>query len=185
MVEKRGHYQLTVLVIFVVLAFAIGYTTPHGNTGSASSQSSSLNYQGSVCVYKNGNLVDCSHNLLYNNGQNITRDLLGVGSNSPILNITLCNASAGCAAPVAGGSEAFTNFTGCGLTSAQGTYSALTNAPGNWSVVKTFTSTCDSITTNSTRLTNVTGGIFAGNTFSLVTLQTNDQLTINWTLMVS
>jgi len=184
MVKKRGYYKIIILIGIMLMAFAIGYIIPNKNIGS-STQSTSLNYQGQVCVYKNGELVDCSHNLLYDNGKNITRDILGVGSNAPILNISLCNATAGCAVPAAAGSEAFNTYTNCGLTSVQGTYATLQNAPGNWSVARTFTSTCDGITTNSTRLANVTGGIFAGNTFTLVTLQNTDQLTINWTLMVT
>lgn len=179
---KRG-YLLPVVAVLAVMIFALGYIVvlPKG----VSSTSSDLNYDGYVCVSKNGEVIECSHNLLYNNGKNITRDLLGVGGSSTILNISLCNATAGCAGPVAAGTEAFNTYINCGLNSAQGTYGVLNNAPGNWSVAKTFTSSCDSIEVNSTRLSDTTGGIFAGNTFSLVTLQTNDQLTINWTLMIS
>ena len=178
MVIKRGNYKPIVLVLLILFAFAAGFFVS-SDYESASSLPASLKYQGYVCVYKNGELIDCNHNLLYDNGKNITRDILGVGMNTPILNISLCNATAGCSTPVAAGSEDFNTYVNCGLTSAQGTYATLQNAPGNWSVTKTFTSTCDSITVNSTRLSNVTGGIFAGNTFTLVTLQTNDQLTIN------
>lgn len=171
--------------IGIVLALSFVYVTDFQST-SGSSQSSSLNYKGYVCVYKNGELVECNHNILFNNGRNMTRDILGNGGlGVPIQNISLCNATAGCDTPVAAASEAFTAYVGCGLGSLTGTYSALNNAPGNWSLVKTFTSSCDNVIMNSTRLTNSTGGIFAGNTFSLVTLQTNDQITVNWTLMIT
>ena len=184
MIKKRGRYKILALISIVLIAFVIGYVMPSNNAGS-SSQSTSLSYKGYVCVYKNGELIDCDHNVLYDNGRNITRDLLGVGSNAPILNISICNASAACGSPVAAGSEAFTAYTNCGLANVQGTYNTLQANPGNWTVTKTFTSTCDAVNMTSTRLTNTTGSIFAGNTFTLVTLQTNDQLTINWTLMVS
>ena len=56
---------------------------------------------------------------------------------------------------------------------------------GNWSIYNEFTSTCDNVVTNVTRLRNTNGDDFAGNTFTLVTLQTDDLLLINWTLSVS
>ncbi|MBI2449436.1 hypothetical protein HYV49_04015 [Candidatus Pacearchaeota archaeon] len=149
--------------------------------------SSGINYRAYVCIYKNGELQECSHNLLYNAGKNITRDLLGGGSSGTIRNITLCNASAGttsCAAPIADASESFVEYNGCGLTSATGTYNTINSNDGNWSIVATFTSSCDNRITNVTRLKNATGGLFASNTFTSVTLQTNDQLTVNWTISV-
>lgn len=180
----RGAY-LFVIAILAVSMFSFGYM--FGLPETSSTTSSSLNYEGYVCISKNGELIECSHNLLYSNGKNMTRDYLGAGSSGAILNISLCNATsgAGCGTPVAAGTETFSLYTSCGLNSAQGTYGAIPNTPGNWSVAKTFTATCDSLEINSTRLTNTSGAIFAGNTFSVVTLQTNDQLTINWTLMVS
>ena len=138
-----------------------------------------------VCIYKNGELVNCSHNLLYNAGRNMTRDMPGVGGGS-ILNISLLNASAAATIIEPNGNESFTAYTSCGLNaSGFGTYATLQNAPGNWTVTKTFTSLCDNVNTTAARLVNATGTIFAGSSFTLVTLQTNDQLTINWTLMVS
>ena len=184
MVMKKRQYEFLGLVSLAVLAFVFG-SFISGDIGGSDSQSASLNYQGHVCVYKNGELVECSHNLLYSNGKNITRDLLGVGLSAPVLNISLCNATAECEVPVAAGSESYSALVGCGLSNVQGTYNTISAYPGNWTITKTFTSTCDAVNINSTRLTNGTGSIFAGNTFTLVTLQTNDQLTINWSLMIS
>lgn len=180
---KKGVFVALFAAIFVA-AFALGVTFAP-DVSVSEQQSSVLHYKAFVCTYKNGELIGCSHNLLYDTGKNITRDALGVGGFGAVLNISLCNATAGCAGPVVGATETFNTIVGCGLQSTQGTYAALTNAPGNWSVVKTFTATCDGTVMNSTRLTNATGSPFAGNTFTSVTLQTNDQLTINWTLMVS
>lgn len=182
MMIKRGYLLPSVAVLAVVI-FSFGFMA--GIPKESSTTSSSLNYDGYVCVSKNGELIECSHNLLYDNGKNITRNLLGVGGFGAVLNISLCNATAGCAGPIATGAETFNTYVNCELNNTQGTYSTLQNAPGNWTVSKTFTSGCNSLEVNSTRLTNATGGLFAGNTFTLVTLQTNDQLTINWTLMVS
>ena len=171
--------------ILVSIIFAIAFFS-FANTGVQTTNSDgSLNYKGYVCVYKNGELIECNHNLLYDRGKNITRDLLGIGGGGPALTIALCNASAPCATPVAAGTEAFTSYYTCGLTNATGTYATLQGNPGNWTITKTFTSTCDSLTTNVTRLMNASSDLFASNTFSLVTLQTNDQLTINWTISIS
>lgn len=177
---------------FFVSAFVLGVLSVillnsfFSTSVSSDSSNSLLSYHSSVCVFKNGELVgECKHNLLYDNGKNITRDTLGSVAGAVIQNISLCNATAGCGAPLAAGSETFNTFNSCGMASSQGTYNTITATPGNWTITKTFTATCDSIVTNVTRLTNVTGGIFAGNTFTSVTLQTNDQLTINWTLMIT
>ncbi len=145
--------------------------------------SEGINYKGSVCVYKNNELVECNHNVLYNKGQNMTRTALGIGSTAPILNITLCNATAGCGTPVAGATETYNEYGLCGLAGATGTYAEL-GQTGNWTVSKTFTSSCDGLLVNVTRLGN-NSNYFAGNSFTLVTLQNLDQLTINWTLSVN
>lgn len=159
----------------------------------SSSSSTPIQYKAQVCVYKTPwledhygerELVDCSHNVLYNTGQNMTRDLLGGGGNF-IRNISLCNTTAFCTAPVAAGTETFTTYANCGLNSTQGTYAPLATTAGNWSIYTTFTATCNSLDINATRLSNATGSLFAGNSFTLVTLQSNDQLTVNWTIGVA
>lgn len=161
----------------------------HAVESVSNPSSDSLNYHADVCVYKNGILHECNHNVLYNNGKNMTRDMLGYGGTlaGNVSTISLCNASTGsaCGTPVAAGSEAYTAYDSCGLNAATGSYAVLTAYDGNWTITKTFTSTCDNRLVNVTRLTNASGSIFAGNTFSLVTLQTNDQLTVNWTIMIS
>ena len=184
MLEKKRVVNILGVLVLLVVAFMVGYIIP---SERSTSSASALQYNSQVCVYKNGELVGCSHNLLYNNGQNLTRDLLGIGSagSAPVLNISLCNSTAGCDTPNAGASEVYSNYTNCGLANVQGTYGTISPVPGNWSVWKTFTSTCTGVLVNATRLTNVTGGVFAGNTFSVVNLSTNDQLTINWTLMIT
>ena len=188
--KKRVDYHREKIMIFTFFtALALVLTSVFTITDqSNSAQSDLLNYHGNVCVYKNGQLIECSHNLLYSNGKNLTRDILGGGANmGAILNISLCNGSGttGCGTPVAAATEGFNLYNNCGLSATNGAYTANTVGDGNWSVAKTFTASCDSLLVNATRLSNATGSVFAGNTFTLVTLQTNDQLTINWTLTVS
>jgi len=179
--EQKHQVVLGVLLLmFSIGAFAYVINIPV--SGDANSQP--INYHANVCVYKNGELLECNHNLLYNTGKESIEQVLGnAGNPGPFQNITLCNATAGCGTPVAAGNEDFTAYTNCGLAAGTGgTYASL--GTGNWSIYKTFTSTCDNIITNSTRLTNSSGSSFAGNTFTLVTLQSSDSLTINWTIYV-
>lgn len=183
--SKEGYVFVAGMLAIFVFAFVAGFSIGDLTFPSPNQESSLLKYDSRVCVYKNDLLVGCDHNVLYNNGRNMTRDMLGNGATGVIQNISLCNASAACGTPVADATESFTAYSNCGLGSQQGTYNTIHVSPGNWSVTKTFTSTCDNVNTTATRLTNVTGGIFAGNSFTLVTLQTNDQLTINWSLMIS
>mgnify|MGYP001608619042 FL=1 len=155
----------------------------------------SVNFKDTVDVYfKSANSDDWTHvgrthNLLYDSGKNLTRDLLGAGATGAVLNISLCNASAGCGAPVAGASEAFNTITQCGIFNQQGSYTSLSPI-GNWTVTKTFTynSTCNGVSTtiNASRIGNLTMTNFAGANFTTVTLSnTNDQITINWSFGVS
>jgi len=126
-------------------------------------------------------IVGKPHNTLYNDGMDMTYNCLSSGSCDAITNITLCNTT--CATPVAAGTEDYIEHDTCGLTSAIGTvYEQAGN--GNWTVENTFTSTCDDVVTNVTRLQN-TSTKFAGVAFTSVTLQTDDQLNINWSIKVS
>jgi len=176
--KKKIYAVVGVSVLLLLVCLAFIPSTAENNYGD------SIDYKGTVCIYKNGELIECNHNILYNSGKNLIRDLVGGGGSGAVLNISLCNATAGCGGPVADASETYSEFAGCGLENSQGTYTALTQ-DGNWTITKTFTATCDNVETNVTRLQNATGTNFAGNSFTLVTLQTNDQLTINWTIQVS
>ena len=188
-------YSALMVIIGAVLAVALFNYPIEKNSGTVSD--SILNYNAYVCTYKNkwlgdhygeSELVGCSHNVLYDNGKNLTRDLLGYGGpiTANISTISLCNASTGsaCGTPAAAGSEAFTAYTSCGLQNATGVYNTIL-PNGNWTITKTFTSSCDNRVTNATRLVNASGSIFAGNNFATVTLQNLDTLTVNWTIMIS
>lgn len=180
---KYKNILFTGLFLFVIagiFALSISMNSPSDDI------SDSITYHSNVCVYKNGELIQCSHNLLYDTGKNAIRSVLGTAGNpGPWLNISLCNATnmTGCAVPVAGGTENYEQINTCGLNAQSGTYAA--DATGNWSVSKTFTASCNNLNINSTRLMNTTGGLFAGNSFTTTTLQTNDQITVNWSISVS
>ena len=150
---------------------------------------SSLPHQGitEIVVYN-------KHNILYHEGQNMTRDCLAIGSCGAITTIALCNSTAvrNCTTdPTKNDSVDF--FTepvaGTGLTSGVGTvvvrFGANEDSDGNWSVSKTFTSTSvATVKINATRLQNATPFNFSGASFTQVLLENNDQLTINWTIGV-
>jgi len=120
---------------------------------------------------------------LFNDGKELIEAYLGDGNaNDPVDQISLCNATAGCAEPTAAGSEAFNTLAAAGLSEATGTYASV--GVGNYTITHEFTAT-DSVSTNVTRLQNTAGTNFAGNSFTLVSLENQDKLTITWTIWVS
>jgi hypothetical protein len=177
-----------VVLIGVVLVFGSSFMSV---SPSVSGLSEGAEINGWICVQKNNEAPECKHNLLYNNGRNITRTFFqGTDANANITTLALCNGSAtnGCGTPVAAGNEGFVALTDCGMANTSGTFTDY-GITGNWTVSNTFTSaTCaTSMTTNVTRLQNASSSIFAGSTFTAVTLdpQQGDQLTINWTIGVT
>jgi hypothetical protein len=179
--------------IFLALAFSPSFFVP------PTSISSPIEYEGAVSIYTTGDfegrqtephagiletLQILDHNLLYGTGQNMTRDCLTSGGCGAITNITLCNATAGCGEPVAGAGETYTEFGACGLEPVVGTVTDY-GVEGNYTVSTTFTATCDTLTTNLTRLTNASGSNFAGNSFNLASLDSTDTLVINWSIGIS
>lgn len=125
---------------------------------------------------------DCSHNLVYDSGLNMTRDLMISGSGM-IMNISVANATAGVDAPAAGG-NAWTVYDNCGLASRNASYSINPGA-GNWSSWVTFTASCDGLAINGTVITNTTGAKFAAGLLIYTIINTNDAYTINYTRKVS
>ena len=171
-------------LVLLVVAFLAGTVVPGVQMAG---QAQGILYHSEVCVYKNNELVDCGSNVLYNTGKNLTRMYLGDsgGTGDEIDRIALCNATtSACGTPVAAKSEAYTAIAACGLSEQSGAFANKTT-DGNWTISYVFTSTCDNVLTNSTRLRNTAGEDFAGNSFSLVTLQTNDQINVTWTIWVT
>lgn len=187
--KKRGIVASTFL-IGAVLFLALLVNTNYEKEVNDSFEDT-INYKATVCVSKNNELIGCSRNLLYDTGKDSIKHRLLYGGGDNITWISLCNASTGsgvgCGVPVAGATEDFQKLKDCGMANVSGTMTDI--GTGNWSIYHTFTSTCDNLEINATKLSNETitiaGTNFSGNNFSLVTLQTDDQLTINWTITVS
>jgi len=193
--KKANKYSMFgiigLLAVFTILS--VGMINTNVPT-SSSNADASINYHSNVCKYvtrANGEVeeIGCNSNVLFDTGAELIEQYMGAGSGGGDAAdwIGLCNATAGCGTPTAGAAEAY-NVLDAGCLDAAtnpvvGTYAS--NGNGNWSVSKTFTATCDNLETNVTRLYTDDDDEFAGNSFSLVTLQTDDQLTINWTIWVS
>ena len=175
---------LLAITAFSVM-FALSNTANHEFTENLKTD---VFYNSMVCIKvkrANGEVEDlgCEHNILYDSGKELIEDLLGnTGSGGPANVIALCDASLGCGEPVADASETFNEITSCGLAPATGTYQSV--GTGNWTISHTFTSTCDNVQTNVTRLRTGTGTNFAGRSFTLATLQKDDQLQITWYIWV-
>lgn len=152
-----------------------------------------LNYDSSVCTYvtrADGTVesLGCSHNLLTDAGKNAIRAAMTTSDGVAFQYIGLCNATAGCNATNAADSTLYNEFpagaTGLNRTNAA-TY--LKTTTGNWSYSRTFTAGADNMVTNKTGIFNAASGgtMLAVNTFTTATLQTNDQITVNWSIWVA
>jgi len=179
---------IPILSVLVLSAFIIGLNINQPEVSV--NNPNSIEYGSLVCnqvIRADGTAedVECSHNTLFNTGAEYVETQLKTGSADAVDWISLCNASAnagGCGTPQADSSEAWLEISACGLTQVAG--STMNNGNGNWSVSNTFTSTCDNVMTNVTHLENDADLEFAGNSFTLATLQTDDTILINWTIWV-
>ena len=184
-----GMLTLILVVGFVSATFSVPAVEP-GKGG--------LRYGSTVCIeYKDGKsgesrLISCSHNTLTNNGKDTIEDVLNSTHGANINTIALCNSSNtsadglgnGCTQPLVTDNNLTGEYKACGLSRAAGTLTDQGN--GNFSEAYTFTATCNSLVTNVTGIFNATGNLyFAGNNFTSVTLQSNDQLTVTWYIWVS
>lgn len=192
---KKNGIVTVVLMVLSLTAFFIGATLsgvfPNGLMQLSSSETiPGIVYHAVVCPTierTDGTIekIDCSANTVYNDGLDTIELSLTSGTNNSFNTIALCNSSSTCGTPVAAQSETFTEYNGCGLTAgvADGISSL---GVGNWSVFKTFTSTCNARTTNVTKLREpLTGRNLSGNQFTGATLQNGDKLTINWTIFIT
>lgn len=156
--------------------------------------------RGHVCVYVNGEIHECDENIVTNAGKNNTRDILTFfnitpedgrvnGSTVIALSTTATadsNTTTDCAGEVAAS----------GLTRSSGivNYETIedprgpdaTIAVGNWSISRQFTATATVVDVQMTCLHNhTTNGaagdmLFAYDTFSTVTLNSDDTINITW-----
>lgn len=177
----------------IMLISSILAMTAFFNLSSRVIDDAPINYHSDVCkviTRADGTVepMECSHNLLTNAGKNAIRSALTSSDGIAFNYIALCNATASgsCTAADAGDTALDNEFAAGGLERAAGTLLSLP-AAGNWSYSKTFTATADNMVTNSTGIFNGSSGqtLLAENTFTTSTLQTNDQITINWSIWVA
>jgi hypothetical protein len=181
----KKEYIAAMAILVLAVAF---YLNPI--KGSESSDAT-INYHSSVCkvvTRADGTVEDlgCNPNIVTNAGLNHLRDFLGQGNvgsaNASI--ITVGNGTA----PVAGSTTLNNEITDCGFGRVGATYAVVGAGSGNWSLTYTWTDvSCNGLVVNTTALFNAStsGTMFAGNSFTSVTLQANDQLNVTWTIWVT
>ena len=170
-----GIIALAVLVSVLVMGF---------DYGGAPEISDGIKYHSKVCIYKNGKLVECGHNVLTDEGKEFIETELGTTpSTNSIDRMQLGNGSA----PTSTSTSLDGLITTCGLSEASITWSSV--GTGNISASYEWTSTCDNIVVNTTGLKCSACGastdFFAGNSFTDVTLQTNDKINVTWYIWVT
>jgi len=178
-------FIIPALLIAVIGVFAFSMMAAPGMDNP---DSISIEYNSNVCktvTRADGTVeaTECNHNLLYDTGKELIELYLGNGSSGNADWIGLCNATSACGEPVADSSEAYTALTG-GLSRTQGEYSSVDGSDGNWTISNKFTAT-GSVSTNVTHLETSAGVEFAGNSFTLVSLENDDELSIEWNIWVS
>jgi len=189
--NKKILVSSVVMFAFILFGFVFGYFY-----SIYSSSNITPSYEAGVPMLHVGNLcaqviradgtkepVVCNHNQFPNSGRNMTRDYLNTGTG--LLNITVI--AAGNVTTSQTVTENWLNgeYANCGFIKAAGTITAL--GSGNWSIAKTFTSTCADVVVNGTALmngTNVGNYTFAMGNFTSATLQSADQLTVTWFVWV-
>jgi len=185
--DKKLKYMIPLLVVFTsVFLLAYGF-----NFNSEGGISSEIEYNSMVCkqiTRADGSVEapECSSNLLMSAGAEAIEQILGVGLNVAAYDyIALCNATAGCTDPAAGDTTLDNELAAGGLSRSQGDYTS--NGNGNWTISETFTASANNLVTNVTGIFNASssGTMLAQNSFTSATLQSSDQLTVNWTIWVA
>lgn len=154
--------------------------------------SQGISYHGHVDVYKipadtgKLELVDSKDNLLVTNGKTYIRTQIGSGSATGSSSASYLSLSNDATAPDAAWVDIPAEIVANGLSRAQGTYAA--NGTGAYNYTKTWTATgaqsAQLVGLNYGNTAN-DGTLFASVQFSGVTLATNDQLQIIYSISVS
>lgn len=183
--------KIIVLAMLPLLAFVVGVYAAQVQVPRPAEGSQGLNYGSTVCVEKNGVLVgECQHNTFTNYGKNITMERLFDGIGAAPSYISLGNSTGFNTSSINVTNEVEVNDCS-GLQRAIGTVTKVASpiSSGNISIAKTFTSACAAnVMVNTTGLYNATGAgafLFAGNSFTAVTLSNADQVTITWYVWVA
>lgn len=136
-------------------------------------------------------IIECGKdNVVYNDGLDALADDTMGRNNFNFTFFYVCNNTndANCANPVAGQSEAFTNYNSCGLVPGATNISLNDNTPGtgNVTLTITFTSTCDARVVRTVKLGDFASGRnLSGNSFTNTTLNNNDQIRLNSTFQIA
>jgi hypothetical protein len=194
----QNRYKIIPIFIPVTLILGLMLGSSFNSPSSSTLSSIATEHGGIACVQvtrADGTVEpeSCSHNVFTAVGRNMTRDYLGAGTSLSAINviaISQLNESTDVDTTTLPG-----EWTLCGLTKIAGTGpTPINNAiggastSGNWSVTKTFTSTCDNMLVNGTALMNGTAAgnkTFAIANFTSATLQTNDQINVTWFVYVA
>jgi hypothetical protein len=183
------------LAIFLLLALTIGSGLILSNIFGASinTKTYAINvydgtkYQATVCVYKNGELIECKHNVLTTIGKNFTQQqLINPQTANKTAWITLSNVSTDC--PSDGSATKLANeIITANLGKASCTLTSI-NA-SSWSCEKTFQATGSVSNVQVAGYNwNATAGandLFACATFTAVNIESGDSLTIRWNTTIS
>jgi hypothetical protein len=175
------------LVVIATTLFATISMVSDVLVGSSPMSGASLTYNTMVCIYKNGELIQCSHNLVTNDGKDFLKSCLGTAScgASAFTNLTLAN----CTNSVTGTDSTLCNgqdWTSCSVGPGDGVGAVYKSAgTGAWNVTDTWTSSCDDVNVSATGMYNNGATLLAENTFTPVMLQTNDQINVTWGIWVT
>jgi hypothetical protein len=182
MMNEKYIFGLVVVATTIFASISIVSSLPVADSGV------SLTYNTEVCIYKNDELIQCSHNLVTDDGKDYLKECLGAGGCSGPAFVTL--AIANCTNGVSAGQSSLCNgqaYTNCDLAAAAGTY-ADTGTAGAWNVSYEWTAnpSCADLPVNATGMYNATGGtLLAENTFTSVVLQGSDRINVTWGIWVT
>lgn len=176
---------------FVAVLFAVAFIVPVATVAPAGN-GIGIGYTGIVTVearHADGTVFfkETSHNLFVDEGKEFAEDQLlatsGIGTNGANY-IAVSNDGT---APTAGETTCDTEITANGFARAQGTVTD--TGTGTNTVSKTFTATGAQSVQKTCLFTDVTSGepdtLLAMNTFTQVSLVTDDQLTVTWSVTLS
>jgi len=130
--------------------------------------------------------LGCNENTWTNTGKNWTRDCIGqfACGATAFKYLAVGNGSA----PSATSTTLAGEIADCGFNrTTAGTYVTEGASVGNWTIYQTWTSTCNNEVVNTTAVFNATsaGTMLAGTTITSATLQSSDQLQVNYTKWVA
>ncbi len=171
---RKEYFVLGLASLAVVLAVTLSF--------GGNSANDKFSLQGMVCIYKNGQLIECKHNLITNAGKDHIKECIGAGSTTSGCRMGYL-ALANCTNGVSASDTSLCNgqeWTTCGLARADATYNSI--GTGNWSHTYQWTSSCDNAIVNATGLFNASSGgtLFAETTFTSVTLMNGDKLNVTY-----